>query len=220
MFSNFVGQYIASSRNLLNAVYSVLPLPHCQIIISTQSVHVSSHLFLLCLFPYAWRCFPLRHSSASFDTVPCLQSDFSSVLLLCPGFPTLRSLGFPSGPAYPVPPPLAPASASAPGFQQPTWASPGLHSIFPCVSINTLVSASQSPRPSMLLGSPVSALCDRHLLHCCQSLPWFIWKGHPIIRFLKVAWVTALMTQMASSTGNVCYVKSCLQNTLFDKLEG
>ncbi|CAB1324418.1 unnamed protein product [Coregonus sp. 'balchen'] len=49
-------------------------------------------------------------------------------------------------------PPLAPASASAPGFQQfPLTCTPSS----PCVSINILVTSSQSPRLSLLLGSPV-----------------------------------------------------------------
>ncbi|CAB1314608.1 unnamed protein product [Coregonus sp. 'balchen'] len=84
------------------------------------------------------------------DSGPCLQSHVSSSCYSVLDSPLYYSLGFPSGPAHPVTTPLAPASASTPGFQQfPLTCTPSS----PCVSINTLVTTSQSPRLSLLLGS-------------------------------------------------------------------
>ena len=108
---------------------SALPLPHCQIVISA-------------------------HSACS-DSGPCLQSDFSSVLLLCPGFPTLSSLGCPpdlltlSQPLSLQPQPPHLVSCNPPKL--PLTSTPSS----PRVSINTLVTSSQSPRLCLLLGSPV-----------------------------------------------------------------
>jgi hypothetical protein len=142
-------EQIPTSCNLFLYKYLVLPLPHCQIVISAQSVYVSSRLLLFrSCYPVvpvflAWHGCPLRYNSAH------ISSSCYSVL-----DPPLHCiLGFLSGPAYPVPTPPAPASAL--GFLQPTWASPGLHSIFPRVSINTMVTSSQSPHRSLFLGFPV-----------------------------------------------------------------
>ncbi|XP_070992508.1 indoleamine 2,3-dioxygenase 2-like isoform X1 [Oncorhynchus clarkii lewisi] len=94
-----------------------------------------------------------QSSSARSDSGPCLQSDFSSVLLLGPRFPTLRSFGFPSGPAYPVPTPL-PQPSHLVSSNPPKLPLACIQSS-PLVSINTLDNSSQSPHLSLLLGSPV-----------------------------------------------------------------
>ncbi|CAB1332913.1 unnamed protein product, partial [Coregonus sp. 'balchen'] len=132
--------------------YSVLPLPHCQIVNSAQSVYGSSRLLL---FRSCFPCLTLLSSPLQFCPLrlwslsPVLRL---VILLLCPGFPTLLLPWIPLQTCSPVSTPLAPASASSPGFQQfPLTCTPSS----PCVSINTLVTSSQSPRLSLLLGSPV-----------------------------------------------------------------
>jgi hypothetical protein len=126
-------EQIPTSCNLFHNqdlyIYSVLSLPHCQIIISAQPVHVSSRLFLLS----CCACLPLP------DTVFLSVTVLPALTLVPVSSPTSHQSCYSvlDSPLYPpldalrTSTPVAPASASAPGFLQPAQASLDLHSIFP-----------------------------------------------------------------------------------------
>ena len=107
------------------------------------------------LSPATYQIVISAHSARS-DSGPCLLSHVSSSCVSVLDSPLYYSIGFPSGPAYPVPTPLTPASASAPGFLQSTRASPGLHSIFPLCFNKCLYYFIPVPSSESALGFPCS----------------------------------------------------------------
>ncbi|XP_036841176.1 DNA repair protein RAD51 homolog 2 isoform X3 [Oncorhynchus mykiss] len=92
----------------------------------------------------------LSNSSRS-TSGPCLI-----ILHLCPGFPTLLLPSIPLRTCLPCLNPLAPASASAPGFQQVAQASPNLHSISPLCFNEYLVYFIPVSSSESALGFPCS----------------------------------------------------------------
>lgn len=150
-----------SSHNQDLYIYSSLPPPLGQIVISAQSVTLAFCLFsrscysaLLVFLPYTICCPLLAVTALSLAPVPHLTTNHLALDITHHYY-----LGFPSGPV-----PLFYSTNSNltlhSWFLQLIWATPVLHSPILC-SIYLFVHSSRLPLPSLLLGSPPFAHRNR-----------------------------------------------------------